>query len=142
MHRFPYALTYLMWPCKGTVKYGHIRQVVTEHRFNWYEMHSKGKQKVRSHNTSYCLIEVVTKAGQTVCKCIFPYRHYTTTSSFPCIRYKCAPTISTDIIRVWFIVFNDTFNNTSAISWRSVFLVEETGVLVENHPTCHWQTTL
>jgi len=31
------------------------------------------------------------------------------------------------------MVFNATINNISAISWRSVLLVEETGVLVENH---------
>ena len=29
---------------------------------------------------------------------------------------------------VWFIVFNDNFNNISVISWRSVFLVKETGI--------------
>jgi hypothetical protein len=29
-------------------------------------MHCEGKLKLRSHNTSYCLIEVVTKAGWTV----------------------------------------------------------------------------
>jgi hypothetical protein len=33
----------------------------------------------------------------------------------------------------WFIVFNATFNNISVISWRSVLLVEETGVPEENH---------
>jgi hypothetical protein len=31
------------------------------------------------------------------------------------------------------MVFNATFNNTSVISWRSVLLVEETGVPGENH---------
>ena len=31
------------------------------------------------------------------------------------------------------MVFNATFNNISAISWRSVLLVEETGVLGENN---------
>ena len=31
------------------------------------------------------------------------------------------------------VVFNATFNNISAISWRSVLLVEETGVPGENH---------
>jgi hypothetical protein len=31
------------------------------------------------------------------------------------------------------MVLNATFNNISAISWRSVLLVEETGVLGENH---------
>jgi hypothetical protein len=34
---------------------------------------------------------------------------------------------------VWFMVFNATFNNISVISWRSVLLVEETGVSGENH---------
>jgi hypothetical protein len=32
----------------------------------------------------------------------------------------------------WFKVFNTTFNNISVISWRSVLLVEETGVPREN----------
>ena len=31
------------------------------------------------------------------------------------------------------MVFNATFINILAISWRSVLLVEETGVLGENH---------
>ena len=29
-------------------------------------MHCEGKSKLRSHYTSYCLIDVVTKAGLTV----------------------------------------------------------------------------
>jgi hypothetical protein len=38
--------------------------------------------------------------------------------------------------------FNDTFNNISAISWRSVLLVGETRVPGENHRpvASHWQT--
>ena len=45
-------------------------------------------------------------------------------------------------VRVTVIVFNATFNNISAISWRSVLLVEETGVPEENHQpvASHWQT--
>jgi hypothetical protein len=43
------------------------------------------------------------------------------------------------------MLFNATFNNISVISWRSVLLVEETGVPAENihrsSPT-HWQTLL
>jgi hypothetical protein len=31
------------------------------------------------------------------------------------------------------MVFNATFNNISVISWRSVLLMEETGVPRENH---------
>jgi len=40
------------------------------------------------------------------------------------------------------MVFNATFNNISAISWRSVLLVEETGGPRENHwhVASHWQT--
>ena len=37
----------------------------------------------------------------------------------------------------WFMVFNATFNNISAISWLSVLLVGETEVLGEKPPTCH-----
>jgi hypothetical protein len=39
-------------------------------------------------------------------------------------------------LKIWlvdFMVFNATFNNISAISWRSVLLVEETRVPGENH---------
>jgi len=32
------------------------------------------------------------------------------------------------VVLVWFMVFNATFNKVSVISWRSVLLVEETGV--------------
>jgi hypothetical protein len=39
------------------------------------------------------------------------------------------------------MVFNATFNNVSAISWRSVLFVEETGVRGENNRPAagHWQ---
>ena len=44
--------------------------------------------------------------------------------------------------RFRFMVFNATFNNISAISWRSVLLVEETWIPGENHRSVvsHWQT--
>ena len=35
-----------------------------------------------------------------------------------------------------FIVFNATFNNISAISWRSVLLVDKNEVPEENHRLC------
>ena len=40
------------------------------------------------------------------------------------------------------MVFNATFNNISAILWRSVLLVEETEIPGENHRSVasHWQT--
>ena len=40
---------------------------------------------------------------------------------------------SSDVVMAEVMVFNATFNNISDLSWRSVLLVEETGVLVENH---------
>jgi hypothetical protein len=45
-------------------------------------------------------------------------------------------------LRFRFMVFNATFNNISAISWRSVLLVGETGVSGENHRpvAIRWQT--
>jgi len=36
----------------------------------------------------------------------------------------------------WFMVFNDTFNNISVISWRTLLLDEETGVSWRKPPTC------
>jgi hypothetical protein len=46
------------------------------------------------------------------------------------------------ITLVGFMVLNDTFNNISLISWRSVLLVEESGGPGENHRfvASHWQT--
>jgi len=46
------------------------------------------------------------------------------------------------MIWFWFMVFNATFNNISAIFWRSVLLVEKTGVPGETHRpvASHWQT--
>jgi hypothetical protein len=40
------------------------------------------------------------------------------------------------------MVFNATCSNISVISWRSLLLVEETGIPRENHlpVACHWQT--
>ena len=35
------------------------------------------------------------------------------------------------------VVFNTTFNNISATSWRSVLLMEETGLPREKHELCH-----
>ena len=42
---------------------------------------------------------------------------------------------------VSFMVFNATFNDISVILWRSVLLMEETGVPGENHQSVasHWQ---
>jgi hypothetical protein len=34
---------------------------------------------------------------------------------------------------VWVMVFNATFNNILAVSWRSVLLVKEIGVPEETH---------
>lgn len=54
--------TCLMWPSKRSQKYGQIWQVVTKTGLiNYNEMHREGKLKFKSHNKSYCLIDVITK---------------------------------------------------------------------------------
>ena len=48
------------------------------------------------------------------------------------MNFQCSlPSASFPINKM--MVFNATFNNISVISWRSFLLVEETGVLGENH---------
>ena len=37
------------------------------------------------------------------------------------------------MIRVRVLVFNSTFNDISVISWPSIVLMEESGILGENH---------
>ena len=44
--------------------------LVAKYRFNSYGMHCVGKLELRSHNTSYYLIKVVTKTGLTVIRLI------------------------------------------------------------------------
>jgi hypothetical protein len=47
--------------------------------------------------------------------------------------YICTYNVTYSFGLVWIMVFNATFNNISAISWRSVLLVDETGVPGENN---------
>ena len=44
-------------------------------------------------------------------------------------------------MKIWFMVSNATFNNSSAILWRSVLLVEESGVPGDKPPTCRKSLT-
>jgi hypothetical protein len=47
----------------------------------------------------------------------------------------CIGLVSVKCLYARFVVFNATINNISVISWRSVLLVEETGISGENHNT-------
>jgi hypothetical protein len=45
LYSINYSQTCLMWPSKGTLKYGHIRQVIViKYRFDWYEITVKGNK--------------------------------------------------------------------------------------------------
>ena len=57
------------------------------------------------------------------------------------IPWKLNITLLINRVRVM-VKFNATFNNISVISWRSVLLVKETRVSIENHQPAvsHWQT--
>ena len=46
---------------------------------------------------------------------------------------KDTPFLKGCIFIFLFIVFNATFSNISAISWRPVLVVEEAGIQEENH---------
>jgi len=65
-----------------------------------------------------------------------------TTSLTQIIEHKNKPKIY--LLVGWFMVLNATFNTISVITWRSVLLVEETGVPGENHRpvASQWQTLL
>jgi hypothetical protein len=60
------------------------------------------------------------------------------------IKHKPSWSTTFKDLRVWFrfMVFNAIFNNISAISWQSVFFVDETRAPWENHRpvASHWQT--
>ena len=47
--------------------------------------------------------------------------------------YISIPMVTRNDTICWLMVFNTTFNNISVISWRSVVLVEKTGVPCKNH---------
>jgi hypothetical protein len=91
------------------------------------------KMKIEMQSGSYYQLKVIP----------LPWHHWTEWKSWE------EPSINdpfpVQVLQVFFfMVFNTTFNNISVISWRSVLLVEETGVPGENHPpvASHWQTFL
>jgi hypothetical protein len=73
----------------GTLKYGHIRQVVAKYRF---------KLKLRLHKTRYCLAEVFTKTGLTACDCVMlnwgnpsaKQKWFCCNESYAHRQYKCS----------------------------------------------------
>jgi hypothetical protein len=44
------------------------------------------------------------------------------------------------LVKLVDLIFNSTFSNISAISWRPVLVVEEAGIPAENHRpwACNW----
>jgi hypothetical protein len=74
---------------------------------------------------------------QNWCYCFYQYYH----NVFD-ITLFIIFSIGVSLLRVRFMVFNDTINNISVISWRSVLLVEETRVHGANHRPVvnHWQS--
>jgi hypothetical protein len=55
----------------------------------------------------------------------FKFQYFTTAFKNYYLLFNC--------LYVWFMVFNATFSNISAISGRPVLVVEEAGVSGENH---------
>jgi hypothetical protein len=87
----------------------------------------------------YCDIQPDFQRGVcrgTLILCVYYIDSYDTGKGLYCDihpdvqRRVCRGTL---ILCVCVMVFNATFNNMSVISWRSVLLVEETGVRGENY---------
>ena len=72
-------------------------------------MHCKGNLKLRSHNTSYCLIEVVTKAGLTVVgnMCTNFFANDRRTGQIQHICQKCREITVIKIVFTWVNLNND-----------------------------------
>ena len=69
-----------------------------------------------------------------------PLKSLTIFITFWLVYHLCSCNI---VLVVCLLVFNATFNNISVILWLSVLLVEETGVLEENHrPAASYLQTL
>jgi hypothetical protein len=70
-------------------------------------------------------------------------RKYSTSSGVCAVTENNLCLKKSNYVKAWFrlMVFNATFNNISAISWRSVLLLKETGVPGENHrpAASHWK---
>ena len=155
------------WLGKGTKMCRHITSKdVIEHiirhkliipiLFVWWNLtlciiliSDKPDKPIKPQITSEVQARNVTISWQPAYDGYGPIRNYT-------IQYKSEGKMWTDFVEsippssssyavtgyvlIWFMVFYATVNNISVISWRSVSLVEETGVLGENHRpvASHW----
>ena len=76
-------------------------------------------------------------------KNLFFYHYYICIIQYNGDTIEVISTINISIkylMMIWFLVFNATFSNISAISWRPVLVVEEAGVPEEIHRpwTSNW----
>jgi hypothetical protein len=95
----------------------------------------QSKITIKNLNGSFKFVWHKTKCSHWTLSSLYEYQHVNL-KTIPMWFYHITIFIG---FLVWLMVFNATFNTISAISWRSVLLVEETG---ENHrPVAnHWQT--
>ena len=102
---------------------------------NWYpinHIHS-GSETSKLERELKSFVDIAHDAVDTVTSSQAMEEHGL---SFDKQAYKANREVMTSYIPRYMIrvlVFNATFNNISAISWRSVLLVEETGVTREDH---------
>jgi len=96
---------------------------------NMFNKKKKKKKKIRDNGCcNWAYIDSIKPSNKT-CSSI---AYHTKTYNY----------MTFGLVGFGFMVFNATFNNISVISWRSVLLVEETGIPGENHRPAanHWQT--
>jgi hypothetical protein len=136
----------------GQRKSGLIRQVTSKKRFNSYEIFYDRTRKRWPINTGDCLIEMASRAGFTVqiflswylvLRILLRLPNYliprkTNTDTGWLVLVDRVTNVNDSQGRVIYrlkssyrvMVLSATFNNISAILWRAVLLVAETG---ENH---------
>ena len=152
---------YLDWPCNGTFLWNRFRPCIHGHTFHtqlfvsiWF-LYATARSSIKIflhhyYSDNHMLHYTTTISLFYVLNFRLSYSNVTSSNSIYftdltfVIEYEmlCLKRGDNPITVGWFMLFNATFNNISAISRLSVLLVEKTGVFEENHRpvASHWQT--
>ena len=95
-----------------------------------------------SNNMSIWLLHSVVSESLCIYSCLYCLQTMLKTDTIKITLNEVKLCFKCYYYRVRVMMFNTTFNNITAISWRSVLLVEETGVTRKNYwpAASHWQT--
>ena len=140
------AISYLLHVLQSHKQIYKFDNQSTESVYNTYTIHIKQHIVLQNDQNKHCLLSTTSK----IVKCctikyfnceVISFQFFKLLIGFLLAYFhQLSPLTyiimflrSTIIKILWFMVFNTTFNNISAISWWSVLLVLETGEPGENH---------